>query len=196
MNTNPKYKKHSNNPFLKRNSTRQNSYQQKKKETAINLSIESFPNLDTKKRNINNIDNIDNIDYTKIKIETPDIEEDINTKNPIAPGWVVIKKENNKIVKKYGPPTNLKIYKTIPKMLIEEVNKTYQILSIHWNNYRDEINDLLGEQSEYWNYKKEINKIYKEDLSILNQINNQFIVSNSDEEDELYNDNTDNYDYY
>lgn len=196
-------KEKTNNPFLQNNNChnnrqnrQRNSLSLEKKENKkekIDLSIEQFPVLDTK----NTQENIktDYLDYTKIQTNTQ--EKNISNKNTIRPGWQVIYRKNNKIVTENGPPIIKKTSKIVPKTLTEETMKTYKILSNHWNNYRDKENDLLGEQSNYWNYKNDINEIYKEELSILNEMDECYILSNSDdEEDNLYNEITDNYDFY
>ena len=197
-----------NNPFLQNNYRRNNRQNQRrdprqqshphlrtnlKKQETIDLSIESFPTLDTKNTSENI--QVESLDYTKLQTETQK-ESTISTKNQIPPGWLIISRENNTIVQKYGPPTNVKTNKNIPKTPEQETMYTYNILSNHWNNYRDQLNDLLGESSEYWNYIHEIDAIYKEEISILNQIDEQHNLNNSDDEEELYNEATDNYDFY
>ena len=54
-----------------------------------------------------------------------------------------------------------------------------------WNNYRDEMNDLLGDRSPFLNYKKEIDNMVKEDIKINKMIEereNEKYDSDSDEE--------------
>lgn len=50
-----------------------------------------------------------------------------------------------------------------------------------WNNYRDELNDLLGDLSIYINYKEEIENIVEEDIQIDKMIEERF--KDSDEYD-------------
>jgi hypothetical protein len=193
-----------NNPFLQNNRRNNRQIQRpplplqrnlikSKNKEIIDLSIEAFPTLNT----ITRSENIKTecLDYTKLQIESQK-ELIIPTKNTIPPGWLVISRENNKIVKKYNPSSNEKTKRNIQKTPEQETMQTYEILSNHWNNYRDQINDLLGDQSEYWNYKNKINAIYKEEISILIQIDEKHNISNSDNEEELYNESTDNYDFY
>ena len=189
---NSSHLKNNNNNFYKpRKQNEKNFYKPKEKE--IDLSVEAFPSLDRKNTALENI-KVECLDYTKLQTTT---QEDITVSkvNKIAPGWQIIYKENNKIVKKCGPST-IKTNKTVSKTNQEETMQAYKILSNHWNNYRDELNNLLGQQSEYWNYKNNINEIYKEEISILNQMDENMNLSNSDDEEELYNEITDNYDFY
>ena len=192
------------NPFLKKSSYNKNNKESfynkrkedskkiyKKQEKEIDLSVQAFPSLDKKISSENK--KIDLLDYSKVKTN---IQESsiISKTNMIKPGWQIIYRENNKIVKKSGPST---IKNNMPTKTIEEnTMETYRLLSNHWNNYRDELNNLLGEQSEYWNYKNQINEIYKEEVSILNQIDENKNSNISDDEEDLYNEVTDNYDFY
>ena len=192
------------NPFLKKSSYNKNNKDSfynkkredskkfyKKQEKEIDLSVQAFPSLDKKISSENK--KIDLLDYSKVKTN---IQESsiISKTNMIKPGWQIIYRENNKIVKKSGPST---IKNNMPTKTIEEnTMETYRLLSNHWNNYRDELNNLLGEQSEYWNYKNQINEIYKEEVSILNQIDENKNSNISDDEEDLYNEITDNYDFY
>jgi len=50
-----------------------------------------------------------------------------------------------------------------------------------WNNYRDELNDLLGDLSIYTNYKEEIDNMVKEDIKIDKMIEER--LKESDEYD-------------
>ena len=42
-----------------------------------------------------------------------------------------------------------------------------------WNNYRDELNELLGDLSPYYNYKETLQKMIDEDNYILEELHKQ-----------------------
>lgn len=56
----------------------------------------------------------------------------------------------------------------------------------NWNNYRDELNDLLGDISPYINYKEIIQKMIDEDNYILEKMYSRKNTSLSDNDSEYY----------
>ena len=52
----------------------------------------------------------------------------------------------------------------------QNYNKTIASMINNWNNYRDELNDLLGDISPYYNYKEIIQKMIDEDNYILEEL--------------------------
>ena len=52
----------------------------------------------------------------------------------------------------------------------QNYNKTIASMINNWNNYRDELNDLLGDISPYYNYKELIQKMIDEDNYILEEL--------------------------
>ena len=52
----------------------------------------------------------------------------------------------------------------------QNYNKTITSMINNWNNYRDELNDLLGDISPYYNYKEIIQKMIDEDNYILEEL--------------------------
>ena len=50
----------------------------------------------------------------------------------------------------------------------------------NWNNYRDELNNLLGDTSPYYNYKEIIQKMIDEDNLILEELHKQKNRQNND----------------
>jgi hypothetical protein len=56
-----------------------------------------------------------------------------------------------------------------------------------WNNYRDEMNAILGDLSPYTNYKETIQKMVEEDNYILEEINKHSTVNCHYENDSDYN---------
>lgn len=56
-----------------------------------------------------------------------------------------------------------------------------------WNNYRDEVNNILGDLSPYTNYKETIQKMVDEDNYILEEIHKHSIISGYNDHDSDYN---------
>jgi len=56
-----------------------------------------------------------------------------------------------------------------------------------WNNYRDEVNAILGDLSPYANYKETIQKMVEEDNYILEEIHKHSNVNSNHEHDSDYN---------
>ena len=50
----------------------------------------------------------------------------------------------------------------------------------NWNNYRDELNNLLGDISPYYNYKETLQKMIDEDNYILEELHKQKHKQNND----------------
>jgi hypothetical protein len=50
----------------------------------------------------------------------------------------------------------------------------------NWNNYRDELNDLLGDISPYYDYKATLQKMIDEDNYILEELHKQKHKQNQD----------------
>lgn len=192
--------KHRSNQFQR---TRNGKYQsnrfqekQKKTDTIIDMSSKAFPTLTPTHPTPQTQDNDLSktfLDFNKMKISN----EDTPPRSPqktVADGWVTISRKNNKIVKIYG---KTKIRPTTNQLTdTQEVFKCYKILSNHWNNYRDTQNELLGESSEYWNYKTELKQLFNEERKIITEINDTGQSNSDDDDEELYNETTDVYDYY
>jgi len=58
----------------------------------------------------------------------------------------------------------------------------------NWNNYRDELNELLGDMSPYIHYKEQIQKMIDEDKYILEKINSRKNTNLSDNDSDYYSD--------
>jgi len=56
-----------------------------------------------------------------------------------------------------------------------------------WNNYRDEVNAILGDLSPYANYKETIQKMVEEDNYILEEIHKHSHVNSNHDHDSDYN---------
>lgn len=74
------------------------------------------------------------------------------------------------------------------KRELEQQNYTNAINTMinNWNNYRDELNDLLGDISPYINYKEIIQKMIDEDNYFLEKMNSRKNISLSDNDSEYY----------
>ena len=61
------------------------------------------------------------------------------------------------------------------KKELEQQNYNIIIASMinRWNNYRDELNELLGDLSPYYNYKETLQKMIDEDNYILEELHKQ-----------------------
>ena len=56
-----------------------------------------------------------------------------------------------------------------------------------WNNYRDEVNNILGDLSPYTNYKETIQKMVDEDNYILEEMHKHSNISGYNDHDSDYN---------
>tara|TARA_B100001769_G_scaffold242015_1_gene209829 strand:- start:51 stop:293 length:243 start_codon:yes stop_codon:yes gene_type:complete len=68
----------------------------------------------------------------------------------------------------------------------KEILEFYKKLSNRWNNYRDEINELVGDTSPFINYKNDIEKIVEEENMILEEIYNETTNYSSSSDDDLF----------
>ena len=107
----------------------------------------------------------------------------------IKSGWTIINKNDGSI----------KTYNNIGRMvngtgmgIIEtdyyedDIPKMYTDMCKRWCNYYDEINDLVGDRSPYFNYKNEIREIVSEENIIMNRIcGGDYNYSSDDEKDEM-----------
>jgi hypothetical protein len=55
----------------------------------------------------------------------------------------------------------------------QNYNKVLASMINNWNNYRDELNNLLGDTSPYYNYKETLQKMIDEDNYILEELHKQ-----------------------
>ena len=107
------------------------------------------------------------------------IEEYKENKITLNNNWTTINKKTKEIV--ISESTKLLKEKYEKENYYRELEKMIN----RWNNYRDEMNDLLGDRSPFLNYKKEIDNMVKEDIKINKMIQereNEKYDSDSDEE--------------
>ena len=107
------------------------------------------------------------------------IEEYKENKITLNNNWTTINKKTKEIV--ISESTKLLKEKYEKENYYRKLEKMIN----RWNNYRDEMNDLLGDRSPFLNYKKEIDNMVKEDIKINKMIEereNEKYDSDSDEE--------------
>lgn len=101
-----------------------------------------------------------------------------NSTNQYKSGWTYYSKKTKKCIYK----SNIIKLDVKQELTCYDIIEIYKNLSHHWNNYRDEINDLLGDISPYYNYKLQLKNIELEEKmiedSINNRVNNNEIIDN------------------
>ena len=102
--------------------------------------------------------NNNKINYLNCLNKNLNEKKEENIKNKTT--WTVI----NKKTKKISISDTTKVLKE--KFERENYHKITNEMICRWNNYRDELNDLLGDLSIYTNYKEEIDNMVKEDIKI------------------------------
>jgi len=127
--------------------------------------------------------------FKDIVKKTNDSKNERNSSEKLK-GWVYFNKnELNKKYEKENVNENVNEWKK-PKKKKEETTKEilefYKKLSNRWNNYRDEINELVGDTSPFINYKNDIEKIVEEENMILEEIYNETTNYSSSSDDDLF----------
>tara|TARA_Y100000768_G_C23979393_1_gene684867 strand:- start:657 stop:1061 length:405 start_codon:yes stop_codon:yes gene_type:complete len=127
--------------------------------------------------------------FKDIVKKTNDSKNERNSSEKLK-GWVYFNKnELNKKYEKENVNENVNVWKK-PKKKKEETTKEildfYNKLSNRWNNYRDEINELVGDMSPFINYKNDIEKIVEEENMILEEIYNETTNYSSSSDDDLF----------
>jgi hypothetical protein len=65
----------------------------------------------------------------------------------------------------------------------QNYNKALASMINNWNNYRDDLNNLLGDISPYYNYRETLQKMIDEDNYILEELHKQKQKQNNDTND-------------
>lgn len=114
-----------------------------------------------------------------------DLNKETNSNEKLK-GWVYFNK--NELNKKYKKENDNECKKSRKKKeeTTKEILDFYKKLSNRWNNYRDEINDLVGDVSPFINYKNDIEKIVEEENMILEEIYNETTNYSSSSDDDLF----------
>tara|TARA_B100001758_G_scaffold226802_1_gene219755 strand:- start:347 stop:739 length:393 start_codon:yes stop_codon:yes gene_type:complete len=114
-----------------------------------------------------------------------DLNKETNSNEKLK-GWVYFNK--NELNKKYKKENDNECKKSRKKKeeTTKEILDFYKKLSNRWNNYRDEINDLVGDVSPFINYKNDIEKMVEEENMILEEIYNETTNYSSSSDDDLF----------
>ena len=192
---NNKYKKNLNSRYNRR------FPDTKKKESVVVIDFsnnEAFPSLNNIDENKNSLFNKDNLKYKNIienemKNNSLKPQENIDKNTHTTNGWVILNKENLETYKAEYEINKKKIEIQQNKNQIAGYgnNHPYNNMFIRWNNFRDEINNLQGDISPYFNYKKEIEILVEEENDILEQIYGSNSYYSSDDDNDYENE-----DYY
>ena len=175
----------------------------KKIEIDLSLTESSFPELETKTKESSEIKEHDlSQDYKKATTLNTHLNtqktEDMRTMPPQIPppGWVWITRKNHKTIFNYGTSQIKTDQLNNTKSVAKEIYDLYERMSKHWNAYRDDQNELLGDCSPYINYKTEIDQMVAEENKIRAEMDEYKTNKNSysDEEDDMYNDMAEYYD--
>ena len=118
-----------------------------------------------------------------------EIVTDVCVDNQYKHGWTYFSKKTRKILYQ---STNLDILDD-QELTSNQIIKIYKNMSDYWNYYRDEINNLLGDISPYYNYKMDLYNIELEE----NMFNDDIIASNDKDKDkDKDKDNENNIEYF
>ena len=120
----------------------------------------------------------------KSEVKPPTKVMNITCDDYLNAGYTLIKRD---LITKKVTITYSKNYEA-KKRELEQQNYTNAINTMinNWNNYRDELNDLLGDISPYINYKEIIQKMIDEDNYFLEKMNSRKNISLSDNDSEYY----------
>lgn len=168
----------------------------KKKEKKLDLSNnEIFPslveNIKFKHENNTSTNNITDFNKLKLQILNDNTEnslyENISESKQNKNGWLILNKEN---IDKYKEEKNFqKNLKESSSISRNDIYSCYNKVCINWNKYRDEINNLLGDRSPYFNYETEIERLIVEENQILEEMyGNTYYCSSDDEHNDYEND--------
>ena len=124
------------------------------------------------------------LSLVKSEVKPPTKVMNITCDDYLNAGYTLIKRDpiTKKVTITYSKNYEAK------KRELEQQNYTNAINTMinNWNNYRDELNDLLGDISPYINYKEIIQKMIDEDNYILEKMNSRKNISLSDNDSDYY----------
>lgn len=124
------------------------------------------------------------LSLVKSEVKPPTKIMNITCDDYLNAGYTLIKRDpiTKKVTITYSKNYEAK------KRELEQQNYTNAINTMinNWNNYRDELNDLLGDISPYINYKEIIQKMIDEDNYFLEKMNSRKNISLSDNDSEYY----------
>ena len=126
-----------------------------------------------------------------VSLEEP-YQKDQNTNNRRKKGWVYFCKTTGKLTTYDNKPytkENSQCHTQRKELLqpsSKEILECYTKMCKRWNDYRDEINILVGDLSPYYHYKEELQKMINEDNYIFSQLyHKEFYLSDEDDENEF-----------
>ena len=109
----------------------------------------------------------------------------ITTENYLKNGYSLIKR--NPYTKKVEIVYSLSYSTTVKELEQKKYKQGINTMINRWNNYRDEMNSILGDLSPYANYKETIQKMVDEDNYILEEIHKHSTNNSHYENDSDYN---------
>lgn len=117
----------------------------KKYKVPLNINnINAFPSLEGSHKIITKIPS--NMNFFQA---TQNLNEEIKeATNTVKEGWVNLSKTNKGIKMEYGPIKTELFYE---EEFHDRAQRYLYSLVVRWQNERDELNDLLGDMSPYWN---------------------------------------------
>ena len=121
-----------------------------------------------------------------LQVTKKEIPSDISVDNQYKHGWTYFSKKTRKILYQ---STNIDILDD-QELTSNQIIQIYKNMSHYWNCYRDEINNLVGDISPYYNYKIDLYNIELEE----NMINDHIIASNNNKDKDK--DNENNIEYF
>ena len=146
------------------------------KKDKVNFSDEeSFPllgsSVNSSAKNIKN-------DYSQA-VKTTNAENLEESKIEIPFGWVHAKRKGGRITVDMSTTTAKHFKESKEAGYIQKVDRGLNSMVVRWQNERDELNDLLGPESPYWD------SICLFEMEDLDDVDESGYISNSDDETEL-----------
>ena len=133
----------------------------------ITLDENHFPEL-LSNTDLNN--NPSKLDYKNVVSIVHD--DTVKDNYKVVPGWTIIDKKTKKITTydNFGKIVDRSIQDINTELTQEQINSIFRSMSKRWCQYYDEINEILGDRSPYFNYKEEIEKNVMEDEEIFKKM--------------------------
>lgn len=129
------------------------------------------------------------LNLTKISLENEKGNSYHATKNDesVKNGYTLIKKNPNTQKIEIIYPYNYEAKNN--EILQKNCSRGIKSMINNWNNYRDDLNDLLGDISPFYNYKETIQQMIDEDANIFEELYKHKSTIYSDNESDYYSDN-------
>ena len=129
------------------------------------------------------------LNLTKISLENEKGNSYHTTRNDesVKNGYTLIKKNPNTQKIEIIYPYNYEAKNN--EILQKNCSRGIKSMINNWNNYRDDLNDLLGDISPFYNYKETIQQMIDEDANIFEELYKHKSTIYSDNESDYYSDN-------